>query len=58
MDDVTFVKQLIQEHAVAAVPGSSFYHRTELGEKLVRFAFCKTMTVLEQAAVRLTELKR
>ncbi|MEE2822020.1 MAG: aminotransferase class I/II-fold pyridoxal phosphate-dependent enzyme [Acidobacteriota bacterium] len=58
MDDVTFVKQLIQEHAVAAVPGSSFYHRTELGEKLVRFAFCKTMTVLEQAAVRLMELKR
>ena len=58
VDDVTFVDQLIRNFGVAAVPGSSFFHRPELGRKFIRFAFCKTMEVLEEAAERLLKLKR
>ena len=58
MDDLTFVDSLIREYGVAAVPGSSFYHRPELGRQLIRFAFCKTLDVLENAAERLVKLKR
>ena len=58
MDDLTFVDSLIREYGVAAVPGSSFYHRPELGRQLIRFAFCKTLDVLEDAAERLVKLNR
>ncbi len=52
-DDETFALWLTREIGVAPVPGSSFFHRTEFGNRLVRFAFCKTEGVLEQAAERL-----
>ena len=55
-DDVTFVNQLIRDYGVAAVPGSSFYHRPDLGRQFIRFAFCKTLDVLEEAAERLKPL--
>lgn len=42
---------------VAPVPGSSFFHNPEDGRKLVRFAFCKTEALLEQAAERLVTIK-
>jgi aspartate/methionine/tyrosine aminotransferase len=58
LDDVTFVDQLIRDYGVAAVPGSSFFHRPELGRKFIRFAVCKTLEVLEEAAERLRKLKR
>ncbi|MCH8820160.1 MAG: aminotransferase class I/II-fold pyridoxal phosphate-dependent enzyme [Acidobacteria bacterium] len=57
VDDVTFVGQLIRDYGVAAVPGSSFYHRPELGRQFIRFAFCKTLEVLKEAAERLGKLK-
>ncbi|MEE8350263.1 MAG: aminotransferase class I/II-fold pyridoxal phosphate-dependent enzyme, partial [Acidobacteriota bacterium] len=57
-DDVTFVDQLIRDYGVAAVPGSSFYHRSDMGRQFIRFAFCKTLDVLEEAAERLAKLKR
>lgn len=57
-DDVEFVRHLIREVGVAAVPGSSFYHRKELGSQKVRFCFCKKDETLEAAAERLLKLKR
>ncbi len=57
LDDVQFVNRLIEEYGVAAVPGSSFYHRAESGKRFIRFAFCKTMEVLQQAGDRLQRLK-
>ena len=57
LDDVRFVNRLIKEYGVAAVPGSSFYHRAESGKRFIRFAFCKTMDVLQQAGDRLQRLK-
>ncbi len=52
-DDVAFARWLIAEVGVAAVPGSSFFSRPELGRDLIRFAFCKTDDVLREAGERL-----
>jgi len=38
---------------VAAVPGSSFYHRNELGHRMLRFTFSKSDQTLTAAAERL-----
>ena len=57
LDDVRFVDQLVKTYGVAAVPGSSFYHRPELGRRFIRFAFCKTLDVLQAAAERLLRLR-
>ncbi|HXE58984.1 MAG TPA: aminotransferase class I/II-fold pyridoxal phosphate-dependent enzyme [Gemmatimonadales bacterium] len=53
LDDVEFARRLVTQAGVAAVPGSSFVSRPELGRRLVRFAFCKTDDVLREAARRL-----
>lgn len=58
MSDVAFVRRMVEEIGVAAVPGSSFFQKGESGRKFVRFAFCKTMQVLEEAAQRLSQLRR
>lgn len=55
--DVSFVRRLIEEIGVAAVPGSSFYSHPERGRHIVRFAFCKTMGLLEEVAERLKRLR-
>ena len=52
-DDVAFAMRLIREVGVAAVPGSSFYSRPELGRTKLRFAFPKRLETLEAAAARL-----
>ena len=57
LDDVDFVDWMIRNIGVAAVPGSSFYHRPEMGRHLIRFAFCKTMDLLKEAAHRLERLR-
>jgi aminotransferase len=51
--DVTFAHRLIREPGVAAVPGSSFFSRPELGRTKLRFAFPKRIETLESAAERL-----
>jgi aspartate/methionine/tyrosine aminotransferase len=53
-DDVTFARRLILDPGVAAVPGSSFYSRPELGSSQLRFAFPKQLATLRAAAERLT----
>jgi len=57
LPDDEFSKWLTAEHGVAPVPGSSFYSRAELGRKYVRFAFCKTEDMLQQAVERLQRVR-
>lgn len=52
-DDFAAAEFMLHEVGVAAVPGSSFYHRPELGRRLLRFTFSKGDATLEQAAQRL-----
>ncbi len=51
--DTEFAVWLTREVGVAPVPGSSFFSRPDLGQSLIRFAFCKTTDMLEEAARRL-----
>ena len=53
LDDTAFAEWLASERGVAPVPGSSFFSRPELGKTYVRFVFCKTDDLLEEAAARL-----
>lgn len=55
-DDISFVKHLIAEVGVAAIPPSAFYHSSDEGSRLVRFAFCKSDEVLDEALERLARL--
>jgi len=57
LPDAKFAEWLTIEHGVASVPGSSFYSRPELGRKYVRFAFCKTEEMLQQAVERLQRVR-
>jgi aspartate/methionine/tyrosine aminotransferase len=57
-DDVAFVKYLVKDVGVAAVPGSSFYRDARDGARQVRFAFCKKLETLDAAAEKLEKLKR
>jgi aspartate/methionine/tyrosine aminotransferase len=52
-DDVQFVRHLINDVGLAAVPGSSFFSQPELGKNYVRFCFCKKPETLDAAAARL-----
>jgi len=53
LPDDRFAEWLTTQHGVTPVPGSSFFSRPEMGRKQVRFAFCKTLPMLEEAAQRL-----
>ncbi|MCP3973194.1 MAG: aminotransferase class I/II-fold pyridoxal phosphate-dependent enzyme [bacterium] len=55
-DDVAFVRHLITETGVAAIPPSAFYHRPSDGASLVRFAFCKDKATLAAALDRMAKL--
>ena len=57
LPDDRFAEWLTIEHGVAPVPGSSFFSRPELGRNQVRFAFCKTLPMLEEAAKRLRAVR-
>ena len=57
-DDVAFVKYLVKDVGVAAVPGSSFYRDARDGARQVRFAFCKKSETLDAAAEKLGKLRR
>ena len=57
LPDDQFAYWLTREIGVAPVPGSSFFSEPELGRKWVRFAFCKTEAMLEEAAKKLAALK-
>ena len=56
-DDHEFVRQMIREVGVSAVPGSSFYSPRELGRTKVRFMFAKRDETLHEAGKRLQRLR-
>lgn len=57
-DDTSFAKRLTRQARVAPVPGSSFFGAPERGRTLVRFAFCKRLETLHEAAERLERFSR
>ncbi|GKU86948.1 hypothetical protein SLEP1_g1412 [Rubroshorea leprosula] len=68
LSDVEYVKELIKEAGVVAVPGCGFFH-TKLSmepsseascnyqKRYVRFAFCKSIATLAAAAQKFSDLK-
>jgi aspartate/methionine/tyrosine aminotransferase len=57
-DDLSFCRYLTEKAGVAAIPPSVFYENKDHGRPLARFAFCKKMSALEQAAERLRRWKK
>jgi aminotransferase len=53
-DDLTAAGELVRRARVAAVPGSSFYSRPELGRAQLRFSFSKKLSTLREAGRRLS----
>ena len=51
--DTECARWMVEEVGVAAVPGSSFYRDPRDGAALLRFAFCKRVETLREAARRL-----
>jgi len=56
-DDVAFARRLIEEVAVATVPGSSFYHDPALGRSHVRFSFPKKIATIDRGLAALRRLR-
>lgn len=56
-DDLEFCRMLPKKIGVAAIPTSAFYSDREAGKHLVRWAFCKTDAVLDEALMRLKKLR-
>ncbi len=56
-NDIAFVRHLIENIGVAAVPASSFFEDPEGGRQLIRFCFCKKDETLAQARERLVKLR-
>ena len=55
-DDMAFVRHLMENIGIAAVPGSSFYAQDCGGSQQVRFCFCKKYETLESARHQLENL--
>lgn len=56
-DGHAFCRMLPERIGVAAIPNAAFYARPEHGQHLVRWAFCKTMPVLQEGIERLSKLR-
>lgn len=55
-NDRTFARRLVEETKVAVIPPSVFYSDPTSGSGIVRFAFCKSAAVIEEALDRLSKL--
>jgi N-succinyldiaminopimelate aminotransferase len=55
-DGMAFCRSLPERCGVVGIPNEVFYARTELGRHMVRFACCKRLEVLDEAAARLARL--
>ena len=55
-DGLAFCRTLPERCGVVAIPNEVFYARPEHGRHLVRFACCKQLSVLDEAARRLATL--
>ena len=56
-DGVAFCRMLPERVGVVAIPNEVFYVRPAHGRHLVRFACCKRLDVLDEAAARLAALR-
>ena len=56
-DDAAFVRAMIEQVGVSAVPGSSFHSPRERGRKWVRFMFAKRDETLRSAGERLLRVR-
>jgi len=56
-DDFAAADFMLDEVGIAAVPGSSFYHRAELGRNMLRFTFSKSDATIAAASERLKSLE-
>ncbi|MCU1291894.1 MAG: aminotransferase [Bryobacterales bacterium] len=56
LDDVEFVRDLVEKVGVAGVPGSSFFANPRQGANYVRFCFCKRQETIEHARERLSRI--
>src|SRR5215472_6474937 len=56
-DDMSFVRHMLSNLGIAAVPGSSFYSQRGGGSQQVRFCFCKKYETLEAARHQLKKLR-
>ena len=54
-DGVAFCRALPERAGVVAIPNEVFYARAEFGHHMVRFACCKQLPVIEEAALRLAK---
>jgi N-succinyldiaminopimelate aminotransferase len=57
-DGVEFCRRLPERCGVVAIPASVFYDDPETGKSLVRFAFCKSLDVIDEAVERLLSFNR
>ncbi|WP_227462242.1 pyridoxal phosphate-dependent aminotransferase [Desertimonas flava] len=57
-DGMAFCRTLPERCGVVAIPNEVFYARPEFGRHLVRFACCKKLSVLDEAASRLARLTK
>jgi N-succinyldiaminopimelate aminotransferase len=57
-DGLAFCRSLPERCGVVAVPSVAFYDDKEAGDPLVRFACCKRLEVIDEAAERLQRLHR
>lgn len=55
-DDTAFARRLIEEFAVATVPGSSFFSHPGLGRRHLRFSFPKRLETIERGLSALHDL--
>lgn len=51
--DFAFTHYLINEFGVVCIPCSPYYEKHELGENIVRWAFCKNDETIDEAIRRL-----
>ncbi|MFC7305757.1 pyridoxal phosphate-dependent aminotransferase [Streptomyces monticola] len=55
-DGFAFCRALPERTGVVAIPNAVFYDHRDEGAPFVRFAFCKRLSILEEAVVRLKSL--
>jgi aspartate/methionine/tyrosine aminotransferase len=56
-DAYSFSLKLIHLAGIATVPGTTFYHKAEMGNNQVRFCFAKSQKALEEICLRLNKVK-
>jgi len=57
-DAYSFSLKLIHLTGIATVPGTAFYHQTEMGNNQLRFCFAKSTATLDDICLRLNKVKR